>query len=98
MWSVLTCLKLLCLLPSFLPSLHSAALGLFLLPTVSLAQIVYNPEDIKKVISRNSPKTVMLYRFVQPWLGRKSILTLVCVFVCLCLCLSVCLCLWHCVL
>lgn len=38
--------------------------------------IVYNPEDIKKVISRNSPKTVMLYRFVQPWLGRKSILTL----------------------
>eukprot|EP01147_Barroeca_monosierra_P004579 gene4579-8576_t len=44
----------------------------FLMPHV----VLYQPEDIKKVIARNSPKTQMLYRFVRPWLGGKSLLLL----------------------
>ncbi|EGD79816.1 hypothetical protein PTSG_10799 [Salpingoeca rosetta] len=38
--------------------------------------VVYQPADVKKVITRNSPKTQMLYRFVRPWLGQKSLLLL----------------------
>eukprot|EP00056_Hartaetosiga_gracilis_P006344 m.95799 g.95799 ORF g.95799 m.95799 type:complete len:522 (+) comp12446_c0_seq5:142-1707(+) len=43
---------------------------------VSPIAILYQPEDIKNVIAQNGPKSKIVYRFVQPWLGDKSLLTL----------------------
>eukprot|EP00730_Choanoeca_flexa_P006049 TRINITY_DN12074_c0_g1_i1.p1 TRINITY_DN12074_c0_g1~~TRINITY_DN12074_c0_g1_i1.p1 ORF type:complete len:500 (+),score=123.52 TRINITY_DN12074_c0_g1_i1:2434-3933(+) len=48
----------------------------FWLGPIQAICVLNHPKLLRKLIEHNPPKSVMLYKYVQPWLGKHSLLTI----------------------